>query len=228
MTGVEMEAIMYANRSSFPLGIRPIPFTAALLVNGAVIAGMVFFLAPQLVPSLKAPDPIKIIDIPIAPPPVPKPLPKAETKPIEQIFAPRPEVPVTPETPIFDTTPVEPKVAPPPDLGTLAGTGAGDAAPAKPVAALIGAIADPRYARDFQPEYPASEIRSGREGLVAVRVLIGTDGRVKAIEQIRATSPAFFDATRRQALSKWRFKPATRGGVPQESWKTVNLRFELT
>ncbi|RYE01614.1 MAG: TonB family protein, partial [Sphingomonadales bacterium] len=62
---------------------------------------------------------------------------------------------------------------------------------------------------------------------VSVRVLIGTDGRVKAVEQVSATSTAFFEATKRQALGKWRFKPATRGGVPQESWKTMSVRFEL-
>jgi len=50
---------------------------------------------------------------------------------------------------------------------------------------------------------------------------------VKAVEQVSATSNAFFEATRRQALAKWRFKPATRGGIPQESWKTMSVRFEL-
>jgi protein TonB len=59
-------------------------------------------------------------------------------------------------------------------------------------------------------------------------VLIGIDGRVKAVEQVRATSPAFFEATKRHAIRNWRFKPATRGGTPQESWKVMNVRFELT
>ena len=63
--------------------------------------------------------------------------------------------------------------------------------------------------------------------MVKIRVLIGVDGRVKAAESVSATSDAFFEATRRQALSKWRFKPATRGGIPQESWKTMSVRFEI-
>ena len=29
------------------------------------------------------------------------------------------------------------------------------------------------------------------------------------------------------ALAKWRFKPATRGGVPEESWKIMTVRFTL-
>lgn len=99
--------------------------------------------------------------------------------------------------------------------------------PAKPVAALVGATRDPRFVRDFQPDYPPSELREQRDGLVTVRVRIGADGRVKAVESLSATSPAFFEATRRQALGRWRFKPATRGGVAEESWQTLTVRFEL-
>ena len=92
---------------------------------------------------------------------------------------------------------------------------------------LMGATQDPRYLRDFQPEYPSSELRAQRDGQVRVRILIGADGRVKAVEQVSATSTAFFEVTKRQALGKWRFKPASRGGVPEESWKVMNVRFEL-
>jgi protein TonB len=28
-------------------------------------------------------------------------------------------------------------------------------------------------------------------------------------------------------LSKWRFKPATRGGDPEESWRVMSVRFEI-
>ena len=69
---------------------------------------------------------------------------------------------------------------------------------------------------------------NGREATAAkVRVLIGTDGRVKAIEQISSDSPGFFEETRRRALAKWRFKPATRGGVPEESWKVMTVHFQI-
>lgn len=30
-----------------------------------------------------------------------------------------------------------------------------------------------------------------------------------------------------RALAKWRFKPATRGGVAEESWKPMTVRFEI-
>ena len=69
--------------------------------------------------------------------------------------------------------------------------------------------------------------REGIEGVAVVRVLIGTDGRVKAVELVSTDDPAFFEATKRRALTKWRFKAATRGGVPEESWKEMRVRFEI-
>ena len=92
---------------------------------------------------------------------------------------------------------------------------------------LVLAKLDPRYAAGFQPDYPASEQRREIEGAVRVRVLIGTDGRVKAVELVSTDSPGFFEETKRRALAKWRFKPATRGGVPEESWQVMTVRFEI-
>lgn len=86
---------------------------------------------------------------------------------------------------------------------------------------------NPRYAGALQPLYPPGMIREEREGVVTVRVLVGTDGRVKALEAVRADAPAFLEATRKQALSKWRFLPATRDGEPVESWREMTVRFEL-
>jgi len=84
---------------------------------------------------------------------------------------------------------------------------------------------DPRS--ELKPPYPASEQRSGTEGIVTVRVLIGADGRVKSAEKVRATNDAFFLAAQRHALRSWRFKPATVDGRPVESSKLMTLHFEL-
>jgi protein TonB len=92
---------------------------------------------------------------------------------------------------------------------------------------LMGANIDPRYANNFQPTYPPDQIREGNTGRVIVRVLIGVDGRVKDIEKVSTPSDSFWEATKRQALSKWRFKPATRDGEPYETWKIMNVSFVL-
>jgi len=149
-----------------------------------------------------------------------------ELPPISHIVVPPPPISLPPTPPVF--TNVISTIDPPP-LSNL-GTGEGRAVepPPAPPPALIGAEVDPRYADDFQPPYPAVELRAEMEGLITVRVQIGADGRVKAIEPVGKGSPGFFDATRRQALSRWRFKPATRGGVAIESWKTMTVRFEIS
>ncbi len=84
---------------------------------------------------------------------------------------------------------------------------------------------DPRS--ELKPPYPASEQRMGNEGSVTVKVTIGTDGRVKSAQKLRATNDAFFQATLRHALRNWRFKPATVDGRPIESSKVMTLHFSL-
>ena len=112
--------------------------------------------------------------------------------------------PVT--TDVWEAVAVDPPIAPP---------------------VLVAATVDPRYARDLQPEYPAGERRAERTGTVTVRVTIGRDGRVTAAECIASASDAFCRATRAQALSKWRFRPATRDGVAVESTREMTVRFQL-
>lgn len=90
------------------------------------------------------------------------------------------------------------------------------------------ALPDPRYARDFQPNYPPSMQRMDMEGSVTVRVKIGADGRVLSVERLSAASDAFWDATRDQALRKWRFRPATRDGAPVESERVMTVHFQIT
>ena len=86
---------------------------------------------------------------------------------------------------------------------------------------------DPAAMARFQPSYPSPLVRAGIEGAVTVRVLIGSDGRVKSVELVRATDPAFFEATKAQALRYWRFSPATTDGTATESWRTMTVKFKL-
>jgi protein TonB len=214
---------MYADRAK---RFSPTGAGAALAVNGALIAGLILAFAPVIITKVP-PTILKTYTVHENPPPPPVPEIKPKTdspRSDPQVYVPPVDTPVRSENPIIgsDIKVDTPPVTAPPSTGT--GVAIEPPAPPPP---LLAASVDPRYARDFQPEYPSMNIRSGIEGTATVRVLIGVDGRVKQIEQVSATHPAFFDATRRQALSKWRFKPATRGGVPQESWKTMTVRFVL-
>ena len=89
------------------------------------------------------------------------------------------------------------------------------------------AAMDPRAMGRFQPPYPSAMVRAEIEGSVTVKVLIGADGRVKAIEPVSATNIAFLETTRDHALRAWRFQPATRNGIAVESWRTMTVKFQL-
>jgi protein TonB len=219
---------MYANQRYQPPHSRGFSFGAALAINAAIIAGLIYS-APNIIG--KTPPIFKIRNYPEQPiPPVEKPKEQPKIEKRDFVQAP----PLTAPDPIIDTPTdnhmtTTDKVSPqPPIVDPVEKTGPiAQPEPPKVLPPLMGAAQDPRYLRDFQPEYPSSELRAQRDGQVSIRVLIGTDGRVKAVEQVSATSSAFFEVTKRQALGKWRFKPATRGGVPEEGWKVMNVRFEL-
>lgn len=206
--------------------LSPTSLTIVIALHGAALTALMMS-KTEFVTELVKPTKVTLIKAQQDPPPEPEILPQtpppAETvtwvppvvqrpveKPIEVTLRDLPEVPTVT------------LVAPPPFR------------PADPPAlpkveprAPIRTAAVMRSDAELQPAYPASEQRAGAEGMVTVRVLIGTDGRVKAVERVRAASEDFYRATERQALRHWRFKPATVDGKPVETRQTVTVHFEL-
>lgn len=214
-------------------GHRPL---AAII---AVAAPAALMLAVALSP-FKLPPPVEpakrttIETIDYIPPPKPDAPPRDPVDAKPQVPPrPLPPLPDTPERPADTTEPVDlGPTGPTEGSGSGTGTGSGSggetiAVESVPAPPLIAAQLDPRYAGSFQPDYPAYEQRNAVEGVVKVRVRVGTDGRVKAVELVSATSPGFFAETRRRALAKWRFVPAKRGDATEESWVLMTVRFKL-
>jgi protein TonB len=213
------------SRNSYGSDARHHPVAALLAVGLPVALVVAVALSPMIAETMPKTAPMvgTLIRLPKPPPPPPEPTPDA--KPVPRTASATDTVkPVVETMPTSGNRVVEGPVIPdiiPVDPGP----------PAKPVdpplPKLVFADLDPRFAGAFQPDYPAREQRGGIEGIAKVRVLIGTDGRVKAVELVSADSQGFFEETKRRALAKWRFKPATRGGVPEESWKVMTVRFEI-
>ncbi len=214
-----------------PSASRPASAGASLLILAAVGFGATL-IGPGVLPDIFEKPPLVIKHIPIDPDPVPpKPVPKSDPV-VKQITTPLPHQPdpiVKTESasdPIGSTTEYTPITSnPPADPGPLS-SGPTVVDPPKPPV-LVGATVDPRYADSLQPPYPGSEIRNQTQGKLTARVLVGVDGRVKAIEILKTPSKGLSEATRRHALARWRFKPATRDGVPYEDWMTMTLNFRL-
>lgn len=164
-------------------------------------------------------SPLEIYNVPIKAPPPPPPLPQPEqrsniAKVDRALIVPTNDPPdILTESKPSEPLPPEPR---------------SEFVPTPPLApVLVEAKPDPRFADALQPPYPSALARQEIEGKAVVRVLIGVDGRVKAVEPVSASDPAFHNATAIQALRRWRFKPGTRDGVPVESWRTMTVRFQL-
>lgn len=205
----------YANVQ--PRKLNAASLTATIVVNGAVF-GALFLAAPEIVEIYD--PPIETYDVKQPEPAKPQPE-RATEVPLRN--PPIIKVPTLPDLPLIKLSddPVT-SFDPNPGTGTVTDP------PITPVAPVMTAAEiDPRYMRDFQPSYPPAKIRMEEEGRVTVRILVGTNGRVLQLQPIGNPDADFLAATRRQALSKWRFKPATRDGVPIEAWRDISVRFEL-
>ncbi|HEX9931825.1 MAG TPA: energy transducer TonB [Allosphingosinicella sp.] len=212
--------------------IRPGSAAAVILLHGAALAALL--MAKGYVPTPRDFTETKIIDVaPPPPPPRPEPLPQPQ-RPTEQVTN-YTTTPVPRPTPSpFQVPPAPP--GPPPDLDSLAGNeevrGVPDVPRADPVPdpprpAPPVRVEPTLVSGDLQPPYPTSEQRAEREGTVVIRLTIGTNGRVVAAQKVRATSDAFYTATERHALGRWRFRPATLDGRPVEGRKTLTVHFRL-
>ena len=60
-----------------------------------------------------------------------------------------------------------------------------------------------------------------------VRVLLDTDGNPASVMVLETSGYEDFDTAAAQAVKKWRFSPARRGGKPVASFHDVRIRFRL-
>lgn len=225
-----MRMTMAQATSSASTGYRggrgsPIGIGGAIAVH-AVVAGA-FLLIPKEVIAPYVPQILIGTQIPLTPPPPPENVPEQTESPIQKPVTPDPRPAI-----------VDPLMALPGSGEQMTGGadlgGSGVIEPILPPAdppkppVLVEPAIDSRALSAFQPDYPRSMLRQSVEGKVTVRVTIGVDGRVADVERIAATDEAFWIATQRHALRKWRFRPATRDGVPVSGTKVLTVHFRLT
>ena len=208
----------YRQKRASPLGLAIV-----LALHTGALAAVLMIKGPlQILPERP------IIGYPV-PPPEPEPLPepprpqpRADDQQITRVPTPTPlptSFPPLPPRPIDEGTtdlgPIgDPIPLPTPD-------------PPRPDPVRREAEVDRRYADALQPAYPLSEQRAQRSGIVRLRVTIGADGRVRAVERLMATNDVFWEAAQRQALNRWRFRPATIDGRPVESTKVMTVQFRI-
>lgn len=206
--------------------VRPGGLALVIFMHAAAFTGLVLTktdIARRVLP------PTEIFDV------VPPPEPTQEPPPERRRDEPRQPSRLDTPPPIVRTSPPQGSIVRDPPLppvppgtgpvGPIELAGTPELPPPPPV--RVEAQFDPRYAADQQPPYPPSELHSERDGTVRIRLRIGADGRVKAIERLSATADAFWRVTERHALARWRFRPATLDGRAVESTKVMTVFFRI-
>lgn len=214
------EAGFFQQKRNSPAG-----FALVVALHVGALAAVMLIKGPDFTRIVYPPTPIEFIPLPPEPDRLPPEARPRQNMPV--VVDTIPPIVEAPEqsTQTFDSGP---RTTLPPIGG--AGEGTVVTPPADPpphIPVRRDAEIDPRFAASFRPPYPPSQQRAEREGVVRLRVTIGIDGRVVGVERISATSDAFWASAERQALTRWRFRPATEDGRPVQSVKVLTLRFEL-
>jgi len=80
--------------------------------------------------------------------------------------------------------------------------------------------------RKVDPKYPPELIEQNVEGEVVLYAIIRADGSVDGIQLVHGIDPQL-DANAKNAFAQWKFRPATKGGVPVELEAIVHVPFRI-
>ena len=183
------------------------------------------FLTPQPPAPPAPPTP------PAPPPPKPAPPKPSPTPPKPRVAKPTPAPEPMPVA-IADPTPapaapvgvVEPQPAAKPVEAPVA---AAPAPAAPPAPAIVQPSSDASHLNNPKPVYPAVSKRLGEQGKIVLRVLIGADGIPQKVEIKQSSGFERLDRQAVDTVSRWRFVPGTRNGVPEAMWFNVPFNFVL-
>ena len=85
---------------------------------------------------------------------------------------------------------------------------------------------EPRVLKKVDPKYPETARRAEREGLVTLEFTVEVDGKVTDIKVVQSIGFGFDEAAV-EAVKKWRFTPAKKGGEAVPRRVKVPIRFTL-
>ncbi|AEB85184.1 TonB family protein [Alicycliphilus denitrificans K601] len=193
---------------------------AEIIIPAEVLSEFLTPAPPAAPPAPPVPLPHKPTPAPPKPtPPKPRPAPTPAPAPMPLAIAdptPAPAAPVGVVQQQPAAAPVEAAPAPAP---------AAPAAPPGP--AIIQPSSDASHLNNPKPVYPAVSKRLGEQGKIVLRVLIGTDGLPQKIEIKQSSGYERLDRQAVDTVSRWRFVPGTRNGVPEAMWYLQPINFVL-
>ena len=151
------------------------------------------------------------------PPPPPRPVEIVRDRPVQQ----DPPQVIREELPPIDIAPVF-------ETGEIAAEVVSDVGPPVETFDPGPQLATLTYAHNPAPRYPPRSIRAGDEGQVLLRVLVDANGHPIDVTVERSSGHRELDrVAREQVLTKWKFHPAQRAGVPVPAYALVPIDFIL-
>jgi TonB family protein len=91
----------------------------------------------------------------------------------------------------------------------------------------VVAIIEPEPIERANPDYPERELRTGREGWVALSFIVTEAGDVMEAMIEDSSGNEGLESAAIAAVSKWRFKPATIDGTPVDRSTNTVIRFSI-
>jgi TonB family protein len=89
-----------------------------------------------------------------------------------------------------------------------------------------GRLAAPQPYEKVDPKYPSDAINQHIDGEVILYAIIRKDGSVDSIQVVHGIDPQL-DHNAIEALSRWKFRPASREGVPVDIEAVVHIPFRF-
>ena len=81
--------------------------------------------------------------------------------------------------------------------------------------------------RNVSPRYPAMAMRSNQEGWVELTFTVTPEGNVDDVKVVDAEPRHVFDRAAVEAVSRWKYQPATQNGSPVASQDKRRIVFKL-
>ena len=89
-----------------------------------------------------------------------------------------------------------------------------------------GEVKEPKEVSRVQPQYPEAARKARLQGIVILEAIITKSGSVDSVRVLRGLNP-LLDTAAMQAVSRWRYEPATFNGRPVPVYLTVTVTFKL-
>jgi protein TonB len=219
--------LAYAANRPDAAGRRSSP-NVMLVIIVAHIAAIAALMSAKMDLPRRIIDHTPLIEVPInRPPPPVRPVQPTKTSPQphnEQLTQPKNQRPLqpVPQRPIDWAGPAS--VDPGPAVGTV--TYPNPVPLPLPLPIKTGpTLLTP--ASQLRPPYPATKLLNEEEADLRLRLSIGFDGRVTAVDPIGRADPVFLDAARRYLVAHWRYQPATIDGRAVATTVVITLSFRL-